>query len=1087
MVMKKILQSIYLSLLAISMISFIGCTEEDWSGTENVVEGQPITVSMKLGSSQVGNIVVNTRGNDEFSDLNNLIIFIYNANGVCERVVSTIDGTLQLGTSGSVSSGRTQVVTFETTSGRKKLLAVANGKDNGFWEDVNVETLKQMTFNNLKAYVISLGQSVIGEERIQPFQITASSQMLISGWNDNLVFGVDGIISNYGDEGDSNTGVAIKMTRLMAHITFNIDEKLDGAKGTFVPTSYRVYNVPRKSILTNKDKNITTLEDVDFIDYSQEVIQGADNGVYTFSFYMPENICNEMTDVTDYNDREKWTGAGDTSENKEWNVAPQTSTFVVISGTYTETGTNNYTGNVEYTIHLGDFSSTGSLGNFSVERNCSYTYKMSVKGVDMIVVEAKKESGEYQNGAEGDIYDSGSSKYNYLLDAHYEQVLLEYDLTSIAESLGNGLSGDELDNAIADKLILVIQSEAMDYSADEPDYSVSNKRGRLKPYKIYADAIRDNTSVDEAKTRVLQGAGTGNQPTKGFDYKWVEFWPQSSSTELAEYPGVSSWSRDDVTGMKNTSYYGGTATTDSEKLMDVYDVIVAMGKVIKQIYNGEQITTGTYNEDGIVVSRVFSSSSYSYKARFTAFVNEYFYLRHPLTGEKVETWSVFTNKIPREMIIAMSTDTSTDGNSTYSYIYSNISQLSMQTFYNSRVKSLNGFGIETYNETPIDYEFGKTGTSGTLSDGHQNQLDLIKDYSYDTPQWAKYINYSSNGWTTSIGDDRASHKLRDAAYVVQKAYSACMSRNRDLNGNGRIDNNEVRWYLASLNEYIRMGIGANAISSAAQLYMGSKSAMVKSSYPSSYISQGSLYYTSSSDGERAYWAVEKGSYGTDQSFFSGTLPIRCIRILPGTDSGQHDISTVEGVQSDATYELYSGGKGQLSVLKFKGRLVESLYRERVATSLNIHNEDQPANSFYDGIIVASKNIGATYSEPEGNAYKLGDIIGYNGTVSWYNNGQQSYTNDGSKTDPCRLYYSEGRYGIGQWRVPNLVELSAMNAAGLLDSGQETACCTQFSNQKVRYGFAYSSLIYCPGAEVYQIANDCHIRCVRDVDVDYFSD
>lgn len=60
----------------------------------------------------------------------------------------------------------------------------------------------------------------------------------------------------------------------------------------------------------------------------------------------------------------------------------------------------------------------------------------------------------------------------------------------------------------------------------------------------------------------------------------------------------------------------------------------------------------------------------------------------------------------------------------------------------------------------------------------------------------------------------------------------------------------------------------------------------------------------------------------------------------------------------------------------------------------------------------------------------------------------------------------------------------MNAAGLLDSGQETACCTQFSNQKVRYGFAYSSLIYCPGAEVYQIANDCHIRCVRDVDVDY---
>lgn len=1082
--MKKILQSIYLCLLTISMIAFIGCTEEDWAGTENVVEGKPITVSMKLGSSKVGNIEVSTRANDDFSDLNNLMIFIYNSNGVCENVVSTIDGTLTIVTSGSIDGGRTHTVTFETTSGRKKLLAVANGEDNGFWNDLNTETLKAMTFSELKDYVISLGQSVIGEEKIQPFQITASSQMLISGWNEDLIFGVDGAVTNYGSDGDRDNQVAVKMSRLMAHITFKIDENLVGAKGTFVPTSYRVYNVPKASVLTNKDKNISNLQEGNFINFNQEVIQGADEGVYTFSFYMPENICKvaDGVSVTNYNERDAWTGtSGSTPEAKTWSKAPQRSTFVVISGTYTETGEHNYTGNVEYTIHLGDFSAEGSVDNFSVERNCSYTYNMYVKGVDKIVVEAKKESGEYQNGAEGDIYDSSSSKYNYLLDAHYEQVLLEYDLTSIANSLGQGLSDEEeLDNAIADKLILVIQSEAMDYSADESDYSVSNKRGRLKPYKIYADAIRNGKeSAAEAKERVLGGAGTGVYPTKGFDYKWVEFWPQSSATELAEYPGVSSWSRDDVSDMKNQNYYGGTATSESEKLMDVYDVIVAMGKVIKKIYNGESIETGVLNEDGIIVSRDYAS--YNYKARFTAFVNEYFYLRHPLTREKVEMWSVFTNKIPREMIIAMSTDTSEDGNSTYSYIHSNISQLSMQTFYNSRVKSLNGFGIESYNETPINYSFGKTDTSGTLSDGHQNQLDLIKDdyYYYNDPQWEDYINYRFNGWTTSIGEDRASHKLKDAAYEMQKAYSACMSRNRDLNGNGTIDDNEVRWYLASVNEYIRMGIGTNAVSSAAQLYMGSKSAMVKNSYPSSYISQGSLYYTSSGDNERVYWAVEKGSYGGQGSY--GALPIRCIRILPGTDSGQHDISTVEGVETDATYELYSGGHGRLSVLKFKGRLVESLYRERVATTLNVHNEDQPANSFYDGIIVASKNIGAT-SKSAGTSYKLGDIIGYNGSLSW---GTGSYYNNGTKTDPCRLYYSEGNYGIGQWRVPNLVELSAMKAAGLLDSGQEIACCTQFSNQKVRFGFSYSSLIYCPGAEEYQIGSDFKIRCVRDVDNGYF--
>lgn len=57
-----------------------------------------------------------------------------------------------------------------------------------------------------------------------------------------------------------------------------------------------------------------------------------------------------------------------------------------------------------------------------------------------------------------------------------------------------------------------------------------------------------------------------------------------------------------------------------------------------------------------------------------------------------------TNKIPREMIIAMSTETSSDGNSSYSKIHSYISQLAMETFYNDRVSTINAFGMETYNE-----------------------------------------------------------------------------------------------------------------------------------------------------------------------------------------------------------------------------------------------------------------------------------------------------------------------------------------------------------------------------------------------------
>ncbi len=41
-------------------------------------------------------------------------------------------------------------------------------------------------------------------------------------------------------------------------------------------------------------------------------------------------------------------------------------------------------------------------------------------------------------------------------------------------------------------------------------------------------------------------------------------------------------------------------------------------------------------------------------------------------------------------------------------------------------------------------------------------------------------------------------------------------------------------------------------------------------------------------------------------------------------------------------------------LDLKDRLVANLYRQRVDGSLGVHNEDNPANSFSQGIFVADK-------------------------------------------------------------------------------------------------------------------------------------
>lgn len=1112
--MKKILHTIYIRLLLVGFVAFTltSCMDDDLvKNSGNVVEGVPITVNLNISGKAATDVAVETRASgSNYSWLSDVVICVFHGDGSFEQIVTNYGDNKSLEVDQYADSetdndgNRRYKVSFKSTSGTKKLIAVANVADGGYWEGL-VDLLKEVydkkkSFDEVKELIAGLNENILkqaaSEDGVPPFSIASSSQMFMSGWNQNVEFKTDGSVTqgDYGSVIDNNV-IAVQMYRSMAHITFNIAAAPEGAKGTFTPTSYRVYNIPSKGYLMND-----TLGDrvfaltfaipgmdvkTGYIHTASSPIGTAQGGNYSFNFYMPENVQAEGSNAKTggerdvlYQQRDMWESkknAGAAPENKDWTHAPDQSTFVVISGTYESKSTatdEDYIGNVEYTIHLGDFSATGFLNNFSVERNVSYTYNVQVLGVKNIVVEATTNNGEKQPGAEGSIYDRADTEYAYNLDAHYEQVFLEYNLSNIvAELKKKGLSDDELDEAIANQLVLVIQSEAMDHNSD----GVVNKRGSLKPYEIY---VNNPTNPAEAKAAILDGNMDGSSsPTKGFDYKWIEFWPQTG-TDIATYPGMSSWARESLDGMANSDFYEGNAQGHAEYLMDVYDVIVEMGKKVKELYlstnNTLVVNTGNYPKN--VGEIMITKNDNDYVARFTAFVNEYYYLRHPLTGTKVSMWSVMTNKIPREMIIAMSTKTSPDGNSSYSKIHSYISQLSMETFYSDRAEdsNLNAFGMETYNETPLTYSFGKkeSTTDGLSdSDGRENQKVLIG--ASTMPQWSYYINSSGNGWTQSVGTDHSTHKLTDDAYNLRAAYSACMSRNRDLNGNGKIDENEIRWYLASLNEYIRMGIGANAISSAAKLFTGDKTAMKKGAtatssdgYPSAYIKDGSLYYTSSSSGKRVYWAIEKGSYGAINSYYdSSPLPIRCIRVLPSPSGKEgQDISSITGITSDATYEKLNDNG--LTVLKFEGRLVSSLYRPtRVSGSLDPHNEDEGANSFYRGIFVADDFLRDRWDNILG--YTLSEITGNGSTMN----------------NPC-LSYEEGGYRKN-WRVPNLVELSAMNAAGLLDDCEDVeygraASCTQFSNLDVRYGFARSTLIYCPGGNGNELGLHFRIRCVRDV-------
>lgn len=1083
--MNKIALTLLTGIL--TALSLVSCMDDELIKTGNVVEGKPVTVTMQLAFTQPSDIVVTRADDNTLSDLSNLIIIVYKQESTGSTSFECMYSSnltnensnykkLTFNKSETIEGGVLYSVSFAATSGKKKLIAIANtGADDQagrIWDLTSLQG-NSMSFDQLKEAVIKLQDRLYTTtDNVRPIQITSSSQMLMTGWNDDITFGESGNVTS----GLDNNKVAVKLDRAMARIKFNIVAKPENAKGTFTPSSYRIYNIPVNSYLTKtgQDKTTPTVSDgTNFIHTSSANIGAVSGGNYSFSFYMPENIYGEIKKTNNnqeenlnYVDRDKWDSsegnAGASPERKTWTYAPQTSTFVVISGTYSGSTTDkdgqttNYVGNVEYTVHLGDFSDTESMGNFSIERNCSYTYNMKVLGVDNIIVEVEKKDEEPQPGAEGEIY-TNTSAYNFLLDAHYEQVYLEYNLSAIAENVKASLEDQttptavEINQAIADNLILVIQSPMM-----------KPKRVELRPYEL---AMKNSTNAETTKEKALENV----------DYKWIEFWPQAEADKIAKYPGVSTWSRANVNSLslKNPNVYGEytsdeSCTEDSKKLLDVYDVIVAMGNVVKEIYNyNNTITENSENNDGIIVTQ---NNNKDYLARFTAFVNEYYYYENPSTSSIIGTWSEFTNKDTRDMIIAMSTDVSLDGNSTYSKVHSYISQLSIQTFYNSsQAKEFNAFGIETYNETPLEFKFNKPTITGNLddSDGRSNQLRLmgastinnsVLTYN-ESEDWDTYIDpESNNGWTKSIPTDRTQRKLDQELYVHQAAYDACMSRNRDLNGDGKIQDNEIRWYLASLNEYIRIGIGSSAISSEAWLYMGDKAAMERSNYPNSYVQDGALYYTSSSDGKRVFWAVEKGSYGPEGRYYSAnSVPLRCVRALPAKSEGT-DISSISGIVAVSTYEKHDATSTTPIVLEFKDRLANSLYRTRIDGGFMIvHNEDSPANLFYEGIYVSKDYLPMSY--------RLGDIIGYEGTI----------------LNPCSNYEENGITG---WRVPNLVEFSALNAAGLINSN--ASCCTQFSNQSVRYGFAYATStknIYCPGNEG-DINSSYRIRCVRDVPEGY---
>lgn len=1087
-------------------------------------EGRKVTVTLPLASPGVMETVV-TKANT-YSNMASIILFIYNADGtVCEKILETENGdiTLEGGSeySDDANSGRLYTARFTATSGVKRICAIGNYEDVTNWEYYDREAHR---WGNFSEYIdriktqaregmsaAELGKRVFFLNRVFPENgntPTFDGWRMISTGAGNISIDTDG---NVTDPATGSEGI-LHMERCVADIQFRItakaadnpetgdvDESIHNI--TFSPTSYNIYNIPSGLRLApgrSYDDNPNEGERPDesfpefYFDgsekkYFTEVKDEATSTTYTsLQFFMPENIQKTLTtgvnkdgepydftaaDDSGYRLRERWNGT-DANEEKIWKFAPENGTYVVITGEYSESDENNnhlYSGTTSYTVHLGDFG-PGNWGDFSIRRNHRYIYTVTVSGVNNIKVEATTDN-ETQPGAEGNIISTQDNvTRNYSLDAHFEQVFLEYNLTEIAAA-ANTLSktqGISITEAIAKQMMLSIES---------PFHSIAD----LTPYSTYMDYMDrvdgDADALAAAKANDLNGK---------VDYKWVEFQPQTvSGTDLAVYPGLPAW--------KN----GSNSTNDSQYLLDVYDVCVKMGKAVHKLINGENLTEGARREDGI---SIFRSDNGSYYARFTGFVDEYYYTDNPLDGSAI-SWNSFVNRPQRRMIISMDAKTSADGNSTYSTGHTNISQRSIQTFYNAGTTTpLNGIGLETFNETrPCPYGSPEgPGNNASASDGRSNTIGLITKGTfierewidghwegwlwipghYETvnrwddlyiPDWDYFINDANNGYKESMTGAEGERFRTESTYKRGiYAYYACLSRNRDVNGDGKIDESEVRWYLPAINEYLRLGIGSIAMSNECALMpIEDKTTMTKSGYPQNYLDKGVLYRSSTS-GKEVYWAAEKGASGSNtqelngQQYSTVEIPIRCIRSLPGR---VEDLNAL----ADPICDFYSLDDGT-RLIDFRDKVVNDLYRDTPTWSAFIeHDEDDLQNRFYDGLVVASRDNGT---------HRLRDILNI----------------DNNKENPCDDYYegnnpNDAVNGRGRWRVPNLAEFTVMSTEpatffGSNYNNNTYFCSTRFSNSETRLAFRFSGgQINClgGGTESLDVNQNTYgyIRCVRD--------
>lgn len=885
MTMRK-MKLIYVWLLGLVTV-LTACADEEIVKTYNIKEGVPVTVNLKFN---VAASAVETRSAQDATveqTVQRLFVIAFKRNG-------EVSGKTYLESVNITGSG---TVTLDMYSGTgQQIFAVAN--PNSGVGTLSYEQLDAVTnLDDFKALHSQLrtdkGETVsLSVERMA---------FLMCGQLKNTEGGTDIAVDAQGNL----VGAAdkIDLERVDARITFNV--KADGSeKGytnmTFTPKYYRVENIPQGTYLVpreNEDyaETMTTgyasMQAAGKEYYFDEAKRENDDRSY-FEFYLLENRRQPRKRITSqekkasysevqnlYALREKresdtgkpvdGTKPGQEYVPGDFIFAQANATYVTIRGTLSfESFEDNekyfYNADVTYTVHLG---STGSdpddetlVNNYDVCRNTHYTYNVTITGVESMRVEVLEDRIEKRPGVEGDVIKAGGEVVD--LDSHYGRAKFSLTRGDIKAGLSWAIS-----TPFQRGLKVFVRSN---YTENESEDGT-----------VVSDVARlSSNQVENLKTGLSLN-----------DYRWVQFAINQECvlkktgepvppSAFAKYPGYAAYSSKDLSeqapafGGEGYHYSGSTAIYSKDVVL--YDVNQLLNHLFIEAYKSDSQLF--LDANGNV------SPAEDATVTITAYIDEYVYKYNPNYvyyeiptalkdgDEDLTLWKDFVNAENRMLhICKKGAQYSPDGNTSWAESVITFSQRPIYTFYDPDSDVSTAWGTEFKNESE-DANLPATSSAlngitwnkgnNTFDDGRKNTVEVLGRLT--DLKWTDvlYLNEADYG------------RLKEGYKCV---WFACLGRNRDLDGDNIVDLDEIRWYLASVDQLTDIFIAEAAVPNAKLYSQNATSTNVPLEH---VISSTYNTITASTMSPWIIWAEEgasRGNLGHENE--NGPYTYRCLRNL----------------------------------------------------------------------------------------------------------------------------------------------------------------------------------------------------------------